>query len=660
MHPKLLIFLLSLIFFLNDGFAQSDQWLNGLEHGKYAVGYKALLERDLSRPNISFQNWAGNIEQTPNAEGRPIQIHVWYPAQKAKGKPLPYADYVHQLAQVVDFSPINKERQQWARDWFSSMVNDLGGNGTFTPERLDSLMSLSTKGYRDAPPITSEKFPLVVFVEGIAPATNSAMSEYLASHGYIVASVSMLGTHTSGAEISSKGLVTMTADVQFAIQKVSEKMNVAIGKIALIGLGFNASTCMSVQTLNPAVDAVISLDGGILSNFENEMLNKLPQFDPTAIAIPMLIIHAPHRYIFPETIDYYVHADRYYLNFKQMSEFYFLNFGLFEPITPKVLGNVPGDTQLGVTTAAKSCRIFLDGVFGDQANIEQDLRNLKQQDNISDEFLTISKKEGLPAPPAIALLKNLFLTEGIEAIVAIYEEQKTTNPQPFSNKFYGAFNDWLSWQKDTSYLARKTLAKIRVESFPESALAHYYLGYYAEKSGDSTLAKTGYTTALEKLDADKDLDEELRTGIAQNAKAALGLSTLAAPKAYFSALIVSDLDTALNWYTEVLGFSILNQVNMQERGFRQANLKNSNILIELLEINTSVSKNDITTQFGQRARVDGFFKFGFEVEDFDRWLKHLEEKGASFHGKVVEDPNSSKKMILVLDPDGNRLQFFEQ
>jgi len=35
------------------------------------------------------------------------------------------------------------------------------------------------------------------------------------------------------------------------------------------------------------------------------------------------------------------------------------------------------------------------------------------------------------------------------------------------------------------------------------------------------------------------------------------------------------------------------------------------------------------------------------------------ESKVDFNGGVVEDPVSGKKMVIILDPDGNRIQLFE-
>jgi len=63
------------------------------------------------------------------------------------------------------------------------------------------------------------------------------------------------------------------------------------------------------------------------------------------------------------------------------------------------------------------------------------------------------------------------------------------------------------------------------------------------------------------------------TGYSQNKK-------LSNPEPYFTAIIVSNIDTAIYWYSDKLGFEVLNQVDLVERGIKQANLKCGNTLID--------------------------------------------------------------------------------
>lgn len=58
--------------------------------------------------------------------------------------------------------------------------------------------------------------------------------------------------------------------------------------------------------------------------------------------------------------------------------------------------------------------------------------------------------------------------------------------------------------------------------------------------------------------------------------------------------------------------------------------------------------------------MKGIFKIGFSVTDFNSWMTHFENSKVNFRGSAVEDPNSGKRMIILLDPDGNRIQIFEK
>ncbi len=145
----------------------------------------------------------------------------------------------------------------------------------------------------------------------------------------------------------------------------------------------------------------------------------------------------------------------------------------------------------------------------------------------------------------------------------------------------------------------------------------------------------------------------LYSGYAQN-------DTIPDLEPYFSAMMVKDMDSSLLWYTKNLGFSVLNENEVKTIGLRQANLKRGNILIELIELKSAVSPKNVIPNFNNKTRLIGFFKIGFLVSDFQKWINHLKKSDVNFYGKEVIDPISGKKMIIILDPDGNRIQIFEK
>ena len=132
------------------------------------------------------------------------------------------------------------------------------------------------------------------------------------------------------------------------------------------------------------------------------------------------------------------------------------------------------------------------------------------------------------------------------------------------------------------------------------------------------------------------------------------------PEAYFSAIIVNDIEASITWYSDNFGFKVLNKIESEEKGFKQANLKCGSILIELIELKLSLTSKSLLENHPEKTKIDGFFKFGFLVSEFEKWVDALKESKVEFYGDVVIDNLSGKRMLLVKDPDGNRIQLFEK
>ena len=131
-------------------------------------------------------------------------------------------------------------------------------------------------------------------------------------------------------------------------------------------------------------------------------------------------------------------------------------------------------------------------------------------------------------------------------------------------------------------------------------------------------------------------------------------------EAYFSAMIVSNLDTSINWYENTLGFSVVNKIESKERSFKQSNLRKGEILIELIELNNAIYPKDAVPNYSSKTRIIGFFKTGFLVTNFDEWINHLTSEKVDFYGDIIIDNSTGKRMVIITDPDGNRIQIFEK
>lgn len=128
---------------------------------------------------------------------------------------------------------------------------------------------------------------------------------------------------------------------------------------------------------------------------------------------------------------------------------------------------------------------------------------------------------------------------------------------------------------------------------------------------------------------------------------------------FFFALIVEEMETSIEWYQDVLEFEIQNQREISEMGLKQANLKRGSIKLELIELASAIDPDEFLTDENKGKRRIGIFKVGFTIPDFDKTIDHIKESSAKLNGDVVTDPISGKKMAILLDPDGNRIQLFE-
>lgn len=129
--------------------------------------------------------------------------------------------------------------------------------------------------------------------------------------------------------------------------------------------------------------------------------------------------------------------------------------------------------------------------------------------------------------------------------------------------------------------------------------------------------------------------------------------------AYFSAILVEDIHVSQKWYTENLEFEVVLESEISE-GFTILNLKRGNSALELIQLPGAVSPDEAIENYHSKTRIKGFFKIGFHVKDLNAWVDFLKENEVEFYGGVVEDPVSGNPMVIILDPDGNRIQLFEE
>ncbi|MTI41860.1 VOC family protein [Fulvivirga lutimaris] len=132
------------------------------------------------------------------------------------------------------------------------------------------------------------------------------------------------------------------------------------------------------------------------------------------------------------------------------------------------------------------------------------------------------------------------------------------------------------------------------------------------------------------------------------------------PEAYFMSFIVEDIDTSLKWYKGILGFDIINEMASEQGGYNIAILKRGNVLLEVMELKDALAPKKELAQVDGKLYLQGIFKVGFQLEDFDDWVDYLKKEEVEFHGTVVKDENLGIRTVIIKDPDGNYIQLFEK
>ena len=129
---------------------------------------------------------------------------------------------------------------------------------------------------------------------------------------------------------------------------------------------------------------------------------------------------------------------------------------------------------------------------------------------------------------------------------------------------------------------------------------------------------------------------------------------------FFAAVIVKKVDSSIAWYRKVFDLKLRDSTYNDQRGFKQVNLHNDRVFFELIELKKGLDKNQFLTDQFKGYSIQGLRKIGFTVNDLDAWHKRLEALNVRFLGNTVTDRVSNKRTFLVLDPDENLIQFFEE
>jgi catechol 2,3-dioxygenase-like lactoylglutathione lyase family enzyme len=115
--------------------------------------------------------------------------------------------------------------------------------------------------------------------------------------------------------------------------------------------------------------------------------------------------------------------------------------------------------------------------------------------------------------------------------------------------------------------------------------------------------------------------------------------------------IVNDVDEAIRFYTELLGFQV---VMHPAPAFAQ--IARGDLQLYLSRPGGGAGGGQAMAD-GQLPAPGGWNRFQIEVEDLDATVAKLREAGAGFRNEIVNGVGG--KQILLNDPSGNPVELFQ-
>jgi pimeloyl-ACP methyl ester carboxylesterase len=137
-------------------------------------------------------------------------------------------------------------------------------------------------------PAASGDFPLVLIAQGNGQSAHDQafLAEYLASHGYVVATAPS-PTRISGPMKSEDDTPAkaeeQAADLAFAAARIARSGAGGEGRLAVVGHSFGARSALLFAMARPGVKALVSLDGGIGARTGKGMLERSSSFRADAM-----------------------------------------------------------------------------------------------------------------------------------------------------------------------------------------------------------------------------------------------------------------------------------------------------------------------------------------------------------------------------------------
>lgn len=298
------------------------------------AGFRSITRFDNTRPAVE--------EQADKAHGRIIQINVWYPAERSAEK-MTFSDYVGLAGLELDSSRKNDWYTLGVSRYFSWPESAKADKKTF----LDFLHKKTPMNAGANAPFLTEKYPLIMLVHGYA-ADHAYLAENLAGKGFVVVQVPVKGTRKTELDYETGGLETQVLDYEYALKVVQNEFAITTNDIGVVGFSFGGQSALALALKNENILSVVSLDGGIGSDFGARLLQSQAYYDLKKLNKPILHAYNPRdAYTDLSWLKTAPQGNRWLVAMKNMEHGHFTSFGLLNKWLPGIMGKEAPDPGRG-------------------------------------------------------------------------------------------------------------------------------------------------------------------------------------------------------------------------------------------------------------------------------------------------------------------------
>lgn len=256
-----------------------------LRPGPYAVGFASEFHYDYSRVwKVRADEFGSVLSTAP----RPVRVSYWFPAAQP-GRLRTFRDYVvYGESRDANITAVNAFLA--ARDTHNYLHGDFADN----PALLGRLFRTPVFATSGAIP-ASGRFPLILYGAGwnsFSP-DNTVLCEYLASYGYVVATVPQLPRDSEHPELfaNAADIQQQMRDLQTAQGVMETKPFVDSRLQGEIGYSLGSVAALWIGMTSPGISAIAALDPSFgYARFTD--LATATDFTPRALHAPLLMLRS--------------------------------------------------------------------------------------------------------------------------------------------------------------------------------------------------------------------------------------------------------------------------------------------------------------------------------------------------------------------------------